>query len=288
MVTLLKLVFLRILLLLSACTTISPSLNEVEDLQQDSFSHQRFDLVLRQTVDDKGRVDYQTLKAQPGKIEAYYQLISHYSPDNHPELFPTEHHRLAYWINAYNVAVIKTVLNYYPITGIEQVSPPFPFFFLPDKTGFFVFQRPIFGTVSTSLYYLENSVIRERFAEPRIHFALNCASGGCPRLPDYAFTGEQLEQQLETEARRFFSEPRNFRIDSENKTIYLSSIMDWYENDFIDWYQIQYPEKKATLINYIALYLPENKVKQLQKYASGYNIEFTPYDWSLNDQNPAL
>ncbi|HIF50480.1 MAG TPA: DUF547 domain-containing protein [Thiotrichaceae bacterium] len=284
--SLLKSAFLGSLLLLSACTTISPVLNKVEKLQLDNFPHQQFDQVLNQAVDEKGLVDYKTLKLQAEDIDAYYQLISQYSPDSHPELFSSEQHRLTYWINAYNAAVIKTVLNYYPIKGIEEVKPPFPFFFLPDKMGFFVFQKPIFGKVSTSLYYLENKVIRERFSEPRIHFALNCASRGCPSLPDYAFTGAKLEQQLEQEARRFFSEPRNFRIDCETETIYMSSIMDWYEDDFIDWYQLHYPEKKATLINFIRLYLSEETASLIEEHASAYKIEFIPYDWNLNDQNP--
>ncbi len=284
MTNLMKTGFLGLLLLLSACTTISPSLKSFESAQLSEFSHQIFDQALRQNVDDFGRVDYQGLKSQSNSIEAYYQSISQYSPDSHPELFPSEQHRLAYWINAYNVAVIKIVLEYYPIAGVEEVKPPLALFFLPDKTGFFVFQRPVFGNVSTSLYYLENSVIRERFFEPRIHFALNCASISCPALPNYAFTGNQLNQQLEQEVRRFFSESRNFRIDLTTKTVYLSAILDWYQDDFIDWLQIKYPEKNATLINYIALYLSDEKARQLSQLGSQYQIKFIPYDWRLNDQ----
>lgn len=284
MTLILKLVCLGLLVLLSACTTISPSLKLFETPQLSEFSHQIFDQTLQQNVDNFGRVDYQGLKKQPDAIEAYYQSISQYSPDSHPELFSSEQHRLAYWINAYNAAVITTVLRYYPIAGIEEVKPPLPLFFLPDKTGFFVFQRPVFGNVSTSLYYLENNVIRERFKEPRIHFALNCASRGCPALPNYAFTGDQLNQQLEKEAQRFFSESRNFSVDSTTKTVFLSAILDWYQDDFIDWLKIQHPEKNATLIDYVALYLPKEKTRQLLQLASDYEIKFIPYDWRLNDQ----
>ena len=279
-----KWVFPWLLLLMSGCTTISPTLQQSSDAKQEVFSHERLDHVLQQSVDNRGRVDYQALKQQPDDLEAYYLLISRYSPDSNPDLFPAEQHRLAYWINAYNAAAIKIVLNNYPIAGVEEVTPPFPLFFLPDKTGFFIFQRPVFGTVSTSLYYLENSVIRERFFEPRVHFALNCASRGCPELPNYAFTGEQLDSQLEQEARRFFAEPRNFRIELETKTVYMSSIMDWYEEDFINWYQYWYPGRNASLINYAILYLPEQQSRELQENASEYQVEFIPYDWRLNDQ----
>ncbi len=281
-----NLAVLLLLVAISGCTTISPSFKQPIVSRPDVFSHERFDRALHRTVDDRGRVDYKALKDQPDNI-AYYQLISRYSPDSHPELFSSEQDRLAYWINAYNAAVIKIVLTYYPITGIEEVTPPLPFFFLPDKTEFFISQRPTFGTETTSLYYLENSVIRERFSEPRVHFALNCASLGCPRLPNSAFTGDQLHSQLEHEARRFFAEERNLRIDSELKIIYMSSIMDWYRDDFTHWYQGQYPEADASLIDYVALYLPEEKAEQLKANASNYSVEFIPYDWNLNDQNVA-
>ncbi len=282
---LIKWVFPGLLLILSGCTTISPTLQPSDISPPDVFSHARFDRALQQSVNDRGRVDYQALKALPDDLEAYYLLISQYSPDSNSELFPTEHHRLAYWINAYNAAAIKIVLDNYPISSVEDVIPPLPLFFLPDKTGFFIFQKPVFGNVSTSLYYLENSVIRERFAEPRVHFALNCASRGCPELPNHAFTGEQLDIQLEQEARKFFAEPRNFRIDQETKTVYMSSIMDWYEEDFINWYQYRYPRRNASLINYVSLYLPAQQVSLLQENITGYQVEFIPYDWRLNDQH---
>lgn len=270
---------------MSGCTTITPSLEQSIVSHPEVFSHKHFDRALHQTVDDRGRVDYKALKNHPDDLEAYYQLVSRYSPDSHPKLFLSEQDKLAYWINAYNAAVIKIVLTYYPITGIEDVTPPVPFFFLPDKTGFFIFQRPTFGSETTSLYYLENSVIRERFSEPRVHFALNCASLGCPRLPNSAFTGDQLHAQLEHEARRFFAEERNLKIDPELKIIYMSSIMDWYQNDFVDWYQARYPDAKATLIDYVALYIPKEKAEHLKAIAPNYTVEFISYDWNLNDQN---
>lgn len=284
MITRKQLSLFVLLLMLSACTTIAP-LKQQAEVYHDNFSHRYFNLTLDQSVDYQGRVDYQYLKQNAADLESYYQLISHISPDSHPDLFPTEQHQLAYWINAYNAAVIKIVLAYYPIASIEEVTPPFPLFFLPDKMGFFFFQRPSFGNVNTSLYYLENSVIRKRFSEPRVHFALNCASRGCPRLPNYAFDADQLNQQLEQEARRFFAEPRNLRIDPVNKTVFMSSIMDWYEDDFLDWYRVHYPQREATLINYVALYLPKDKAKQLIDTASEFKVNFVPYDWRLNDQN---
>ncbi len=165
-----------------------------------------------------------------------------------------------------------------------DVKPPAPLFFLPDKAGFFVLQRPIFGGTSTSLYHLENGVIRGRFSEPRIHFALNCASLGCPRLPREAFDGNTLEKQLDRETRKFFSEPRNFRVDLAGNRVYLSAILDWYRDDFIDWLAARYPDKEPDLLEYVALYLDHHDKMQLQRLSVGFSVEFVPYDWALNDR----
>lgn len=273
------------LLVLAGCTAIKPvSVSEhvlVETPQ--TFSHEDFDGVLHRFVDEQGRVDYPALKRDTRDLERYYLLLSTYSPDSHPDLFPTEQSKLAYWLNAYNATVIKTVVTYYPITGVGDIRPPWLFFFLPQKSGFFLFQRVTFGGKTTSLYFLEHRVIRKRFADPRVHFALNCASGGCPRLPRQAFTAEHLDEQLDHEARKFLAEERNFTIDHEGKTVSLSSIFDWYESDFLTWLQRTFPARKATLLDYVALYVSTEKAKELQRAAS-YDIGFIPYDWRLNDQ----
>lgn len=272
------------LLLLSACTSITPRIDVPVAVETPVFSHELFDRVLHRVVNSQGRVDYQSLQAQADDFETYYLLISQYSPDSHAELFPTEQHRLTYWINAYNAAVIKTVLEYYPIKSIADVKPPTGLFFLSDKTGFFFFQRPQFGGVHTSLYYLENGVIRDRFTEPRIHFALNCASRGCPKLPNKAFKANTLEQQLQQEAYKFFAEPRNLRLDPEQNILYVSSILDWFEEDFTDWYQQRYPDQIATLMDYISLYAQAELADEIRQRKPTLHIEFIAYDWKLNDQ----
>lgn len=269
---------------LFGCTAIKPVPPADEaPFEPDVFSNTSFDKVLDRFVNEYGLVDYRSLREDSGDLEKYYRLIATYSPDSHPDLFPNKGHKLAYWINAYNAAVIKTVLSYYPITSVLDVKQPAVFFFLSDKSGFFVFQRLTFGGKATSLYYLENGVIRKRFGDPRIHFALNCAALGCPRLPRQSFSGEALDHQLENEARLFLAEERNFKIDQHEKIIYLSSIFQWYEEDFLSWYRSRFPGHQASLIKYIALYLTPEKTAQLDKYGDDYTVRFIPYDWRLND-----
>jgi hypothetical protein len=267
------------------CTKIEPTtFTDEQVVEPRILSHASFDRLLQRFVDHEGRVNYSALKQDSRDLDEYYHLIATFSPDSHPDLFPSESHKLAYWINAYNATAIKTVLTYYPISSVLDVKPPAVFFFLSEKSGFFVFQRLTYGGKTTSLYYLGNGVIRERFQEPRIHFALNCAALGCPRLPGQAFSGEDLERQLDQETRKFLSEARNFRIDHSGKTIYMSSIFKWYEDDFLNWYQKNYSESKASLVNYIALYLTSDKAAELKEHGNQYALRFLPYDWGLNDK----
>ena len=239
-----NLTFILIPLILVGCTTIeSPTLPTVTGEKKTVFSHDSFNLVLQRFVNESGKVDYSALKKDPYDLDLFYQLVATYSPDSHPEMFPTDNHKLAYWINAYNAAAIKTVITYYPIRSVLEVKPPVLLFFLPNKSGFFIFQKPIIGGRKISLYRLENSIIRRRFPDPRIHFALNCASLGCPRMPRRAFSGRNLDEQLDTETRKFVAEERYFKIDYKNKTIFLSEIFKWYENDFLSWYKKNYPKK---------------------------------------------
>jgi len=273
------------LLALIGCTTIKPLSVPQQPLReiQPTFSHEDFDRVLHRFVDDQGQVDYAALKRDSGDLERYYSLLTTCSPDSCPSLFPTEANKLAYWLNAYNAAVIKTVLTHYPISSVGDIKPPLLLFFLPQKSGFFLFQRVTFGGKTTSLYFLEHWVIRRRFADPRVHFALNCASGGCPRLPRQAFTAEHLDEQLAHEAHKFLTEERNLKISHQEKTVWLSSIFDWYESDFLTWYRQQFPGRKATLLDYVTLYVSPEKVEELGRTTS-YTVRFIPYDWRLNDR----
>lgn len=270
--------------MMAGCTTIPPTPEDpLSVAPPETFSHAVLNQVLRQVVDENGRVDYTALAGNTRDLERYYRLLATYSPDSHPRMFPTTRDRLAYWINAYNAATIKTVLNYYPITSVVDVRPPIVFFFMPGKSGFFLFQRQILGGREISLYGLENGIVRRRFIDPRYHFALNCASNSCPRLPAEAFEAQNLEMQLERETRKFLSDEGNFKIDHPNQRIYLSAIFDWYEKDFIRWTETRCPGRKGSLPAYIRPYLAEDKQAQLNAVAGSYAIHFFPYDWGLND-----
>ena len=93
-----------------------------------------------------------------------------------------------------------------------------------------------------------------------------------------------MDRQLDDETRKFLTEPRNFDIDHDKKTIFLSSIFKWYKEDFTAWYQEQYPLSAPSLLDYIALYLSKDQQVALGRVRESYSIEFSPYDWGLNSQ----
>lgn len=275
-------------LALNACTAIQrPKVAPSSLATTPEVAHEDLDAVQRTFVDMNGRVDYRGLQRNPGQLDRYYLWVTEESPDSNPERFPTQDDQLAYWINAYNAAVLYTVLQYYPISSVTDVSAPFPLQLINDKIGFFFLQQVEVGGETTNLYDLENSLIRPRYPDPRIHFALNCASIGCPHLPQEAFTGAKLDEQLEREAFEFFSQARNLRFDHAEKTVYVSSILNWYESDFTSWLEENHPDKPATLLTYISLYAPKiEEAAVIRAQQEGYEVDFIEYDWGLNDQNP--
>jgi hypothetical protein len=270
------------LLLLAGCTTVGPRSESTGTYSGPADFHADFDSFLRRHVDDRGRVDYRAALADRADLDRYIALLARVSPDSHPDWFPGYGDRLAYWINAYNASVLQLVLHDYPIDSVKDVGPPVPLFFLPQLSGFFVFRQVTLGGEPVNLYQLENGVIRERFAEPRIHFAINCASIGCPRLPAEAFQPERLEQQLARETRRFVSESRNVEIDPTLRVVRLSSIFDWFESDFTDWVKWRRPSESPTLLSYVRLHASAEQAARLAA-CNDCEVEFIPYDWGLND-----
>lgn len=273
-------------LLACACsTTIAPTGGSVA-VPDSSFSHRLLDDVLGRVVDHQGRVDYAGLQRDPADLDAYYALLARVSPDSHPHLFDGDAARLAYWINAYNAAVLKAVLTHYPITSVSDVAGPPLSGLFSEQIGFFYFQKLLFGGRKINLYDLEHEVIRGRFTDPRIHFAVNCASVGCPRLPTAAFRAERLTDDLQREAVRFLNEERNLRLDAPAKVVHLSSILVWYRDDYLAWLRERHPEiADPDLLDYVLLFLRGSRRSAVEEAASeGWQVQAIPYDWRLNDQ----
>ena len=229
--------------------------------------------VLQKYVDDDGFVRYDDLLQNRQAFDGYINLIETVGPKSNPSLFPTRDHELAYYINAYNAHVFNGVLN----RGPEKESV---WKGLISGLNFFVRMDIIVDGRKTNLKNLEDDIVRERFNDPRIHAALNCASIGCPRLIREAYTPGQLDSQLESATREFLNGALHVQVDAEKRIVRLSKIFDWFEKDFLQYEEAQgttQHKKSATLIHYVNRYRSSEEQIPLD-----YKIRILKYDKRIN------
>jgi len=170
---------------------------------------------------------------------------------------------LAYWINLYNAATLDLVLDDYPVESIKDLGNLLR---TPWKRKLVTIEGE-----RLSLNDIENEIIRKRFPEPRIHFALNCAAIGCPPLRAGAFTAADLDAQLEQQTIAFLGDPERNWVD-ESGTLHLSKILDWYEDDFV--------QAAGSVSDFVRPYMP---MLQELKPNADLRVEHVDYDWALNE-----
>ena len=224
---------------------------------QQSDPYQAWARVLTRFVSERGEVDFRTVSRDRVDLDAFLDHVARISPRSAPESFPDREAKLAYYINAYNALAMFNVID----SGFPERLNGL------TKIWFFAFKRFPVGGERMSLYTLENDVIRP-LGDERVHFALNCMVVSCPRLPRVAFTPENLNRQLDDEARRFFAETRNLQVLPDRNLARVSSILKFYTDDFL--------AKSPTLIAYINRYAPAG-------IPENFTIEFMNYDWTVND-----
>jgi hypothetical protein len=231
-----------------------PAANLRIDAWQEAWSR-----VLSRHVDARGRIDFTGLGSDHADLDEVVRFIAAVDPVSAPARFPTPNSRLAYYIDAYNALAMHGVLE----TGVPQ---RFDWF---GRARFFYFRKFLMGGRAISLYSLENDVIRP-MGEPRVHFALNCMTVSCPKLPRTPFTASGLDHELDAAAYDFINDNRNVQEDRKTKETKLSAIFEFYTNDFLT--------QSSSLISYINRYRTE-------KVPADYKVTFAKYDWTINDQS---
>ncbi|CAI2717688.1 DUF547 domain-containing protein [Nitrospina watsonii] len=201
---------------------------------------------------------YKTLKTDP----AFSKVVKQFE-DFSPADLKTRNEKLAFWINAYNVFAVKMVLDHYPVDSIKDAGSLFES----------VWKKRV-GTVGgqpITLDEIEHGILR-KMGEPRIHMAIVCASVSCPDIREEAYWPDRLEAQLAAQSQHFLMNPgKGLRVDKERKTVYLSSIFDWFKEDFAS---------KGGVRAFLAPYAPERNRAALQN--SDYGIAYMDYNWDLN------
>ncbi|MBN7815627.1 DUF547 domain-containing protein [Algoriphagus sp. YJ13C] len=223
-------------------------------------NHQPWSDLLKKHVNSSGMVDYEGFIKDKAKLEAYLKTLSSARPDKNTW---SREEQLAYWINAYNAFTVKLIVDNYPTKSIKDLGPALKIPLVSDVWHYKFFQ--IEGE-DFSLDEIEHGILRKEFDEPRIHFAVNCASISCPPLLNEAFFPSKLDQQLNSQAVAFINGGVRNKI-SQN-SVQLSSIFSWFKGDFTD---------NGSLIDFLNKY---SKVK-IDKNAK---ISYLDYDWNLNKQ----
>jgi hypothetical protein len=227
-------------------------------------AHGAWTNLLRRYVSE-GLVDYAGLKRGRSELDAYLRSLESVERAE-LEAWPRAD-QLAFWINAYNAYTVKLVLDHYPLRSIRSIG------FLPGsafKRRFIPLER-VAGR-KLSLDDIEHGILRERFEEPRIHFAIVCASRSCPVLRDEAYRGSGLDAQLDEAARTFLRDPARNRYDPASRTLSLSRIFEWFRGDF--------EGAAGTLPAFVERYADERTAEALRR--GGVQVEFLEYDWALN------
>jgi hypothetical protein len=239
----------------SACSSAPRSFAPLEPISLSEFSSQYFDEVLHAHVKD-GLVNYPAI-AQDDRLQLFIWQLDRFNPN----MLPSRQHSLAFWINVYNAFAMKGIIDGY---SPQTVWGRYRYFISRD---YYVGGRPV------NLYSLEHDLLIPDFRDPRIHFAIVCASRSCPKLASGVYSPDRVDEQLDDSARIFINDPTKNRFDSIQKIAYLSKIFDWFEKDFV--------AHSGSLLKYVAQYVTDPKVARDLK-TNRYRVEFVDYDWTLN------
>lgn len=246
--------------------TVGRNVPANQQVPVDRINHSAWNSLLAKYVDTKGFVNYKSWKASAADQQSLDAYIQHLSAASFPAN-ATREAKLAFWINAYNAVTVKGILKEYPTTSIHNHTAKVVGYNIWKDLQLLVEGR------SYSLEAIEHEVLR-KMGEPRIHFAIVCASIGCPRLLNEAYTADKLDEQLTVNTKAFFADPTKFNTDTRTGTIQVSPILSWFANDF--------GGSTAAQMKTIAPYVPA----QAQALASSGNarVKYLGYDWGLNDQ----
>ncbi|MFT6165434.1 MAG: hypothetical protein ACJAV5_000317 [Vicingaceae bacterium] len=225
------------------------SLVSFAGVSEPKFDHSLWDKLLLKNVSTQGNVNYQGFKKDQVVFDTYLALLSTTKPDGNWSRNET----MAYWINAYNAFTIKLMLNNYPLKSIMEINggKAWDLKFIDIKGEKY------------SLNNIEHDILRKKYADPRIHFVVNCASVSCPKLSNSAFFADGLDEKLDKAAKEFINNSSKNEITATEAEI--SKLFDWYKDDFT---------KNGTVVDYLNRYTTTKLTTT--------KISFKEYNWNIN------
>lgn len=229
--------------------------SEFEQNETEVFSHQSWTELLNEHVSEDGKVNYIGFTSDSVRLKKYLSLVSDHPPGKNW----SSGEKLAYWINAYNAFTVKLILDHYPVKSIKDIGGNVTMINSAWDIKFFKI-----GGIDFDLNTIEHEIIRKQFEEPRIHFAINCASISCPKLRAEAYEAAELDEQLNDQVSTFLNDTSKNKLSAEHSK--LSQLFDWFEGDFL---------KNGNLTSFIKTYRPD--------YNEENSIEYLDYNWDLNE-----
>lgn len=220
---------------------------------------------LLQSHVSNGEVDYEAIRKSPDQLNAVLAMFARADPAS-----MSTNDQLAFWINAYNVFTVKLIVDNMPLKSIRDIKSPW------KQENWRVGNRIL------SLDQIEHEILRKDFKEPRIHFAIVCASIGCPDLQNRAFAGATLEEQLARATREFMASPKHIRTELQGgrfgrkkPVLHVSRIFKWFPDDFTD-------GGKRSIPDFVRLYAPQETLQFISDAGKRLRVEHLDYDWNLN------
>lgn len=225
-----------------------------------AVDYSAYDQLLKKNVSAKGLVDYKGFKADEVVFNKYLAMLS----ANAPTEKWSKNEQMAYWINAYNAYTIRLILDHYPVKSIKDIGSKIkiPFVTTPWAAKFFSI-----GGNKMSLDNIEHGTLRKKYNDPRIHFALVCASISCPRLRNEAYTAAKLDAQLDDQGRDFLNDPTKNKVSKDKAE--LSNYFNWYKGDWKD--------NGQSVAKWV------NKYSTI-KMNDDTDVSYRAYNWNLNGQ----
>ena len=224
-------------------------------------SHAAWTALVKKYVNEEGLVNYKGFINDKAALQSYLDMLT----ANPPSEAWSKEDQIAYWLNAYNAFTVKLIIDHYPVKSIKDLGAKHQIIFINtpwDKKFFKI------GHKTMTLNRIEHRILRQEYREPRIHFALNCASMSCPKLRREAYEGGRLNEQLTDQAKEFLRDKKRNELSATKPK--LSAIFDFYGKDMRKW-------SGKSVIGFINLYAPI-------KINEDADVDYLDYDWSINEQ----
>lgn len=233
------------------------------------IDHKQFSNILEK-YNYNGNVDYKALVGNE-EFGNYLKQLSSINPND----LESPDEKLAFWINVYNAFTIKAIVDNYPVESINDLHSGGRILGHILSTTVWDDDFIVVNDKEYSLNDVEHKILRKEFKEPRIHFAIVCASISCPQLRNEAFTSSEIEEQLQDQATQFFNDKTKNSFDVENKTANLSKIFDWFDEDFGD--------NDDEVLLFVSKFIDEKIKLDIEKNLEDWSIDYLDYDWGLNE-----